>query len=98
MNAIKIRRKPSWEIVLNALNEGIPVILDQVQYLLVEGKICIKLQVYIDKIKQADRILVNNISLNHFIDLCERLSEEELFSISCDTALTKLNRKNRKED
>jgi hypothetical protein len=93
-----MKRKPNWQILWNAMENGIEIELHGLTYTIVDGKLCARLHVYhngggLNK-KEPDetRYLVSDISLNDFIEECDKIPEEKIVGYAASSVLTKINR------
>lgn len=90
--------KTNAEIVLSALLTGIPVEIDGQTYLWQDGCLSIPAKKYklVDNqmSKFADIFLPVDIPLSHFVNMCERITEDEMGLITSNLVLTKSRRRN----
>lgn len=92
-----MKRKPNWQIVWNAMEAGVEIELHGLTYVVVDGKLCARMHVYhnggsLDREPDEIRYLVSDISLNDFIEECNKLSEEKIIDYAASSVLTKINR------
>jgi hypothetical protein len=98
MKETKTKRKPAYEIVLNALQAGLTVRLGDREYMMQDDQIVIKVTCYKNGLDKdcEEKMLVIDMTLNNFISLCNQIPENELFGIGCSVALTNMHKeKNR---
>ena len=90
---IKLRRAP-WEIVVRALSVDVEVVLpDDFTYVMIDGDLCYKLQIWRDGKTFEDEpeveYRISDIGWNSFKQVCELLSEEDLTNIVYSTVMRK---------
>lgn len=84
-----IMRRPAYEIVLSALRAGLEVRLGKFTYVMRNQFVYIKM---VNEVTQQTHCIEAVIWLNKFVELCDSLSEEELFLLSQNTALNEYRR------
>lgn len=79
--------------VLEALHAGQTITLDGMKLVMVDGQICIEAQAYRYRGNQREelppRLLGYDLPINHFIEACENLSDDDIFIIGAQTVLTR---------
>ena len=96
-NTIILKRRPAYEIVLSALQEGMGVKLGEIEYIMQDNEIGYVVQCYNSETKETiEKFAVIDISLNYFIRSCSCIKEDDLIIISCETSLTKMKKERRR--
>lgn len=79
--------------VLEALHIGQAVMLDGMKLVMQDGQIFIEAQAYRYRGSQREelppRLLGYDLPINHFIEACENLSDDDIFIIGAQTVLTR---------
>ncbi len=90
--------KPKWLIVIEALDIGQRFEQNGRTYAIGEdGEIVIIATKYTTESEETEEVgLRTDMTLGQFRSLCEKLSDEQIFTLGSGTALTKLNQKARK--
>lgn len=83
--------------VLEALHAGQTITLDGVKLVMQEGQVLIEAQAYRyrggKRTELPPRHLGYDMPLNHFIEACEQIPDDEMFIISAQTAMIKDTRR-----
>jgi hypothetical protein len=86
-----MKHRPAYEIVLNALKEEIPVTLGGNEYIMIDNIIGIPCTSYKDYPNDPQAIMLSSpITLNNFMSLCNQISDDDLYILSCTTALRQM--------
>ncbi len=90
---IKLRRRPAYEIVLNALKAGKEVHFGNYVLVMEEGQIYTPGHKFnYDTITFDEVLFPAEISLFNFIKLCEELPDEDLIIMAGETALMQMQK------
>lgn len=86
-----MNRKPAYEIVLNALKAGKEITIDDQVFVMEDNKVYILIKGIDTDTKEIVEKLINpGIPLNWFLSACEKMSDDDLFVIACETALMEM--------
>ena len=92
-NTIILKRRPAYEIVLSALQEGMGVKLGEIEYIMQDKELGYVVSCYNSETKETiEKFAVIDMSLNYFIRLCNCIKEDDLIIMSFETALIKMKR------
>lgn len=79
--------------VLEALHLGQAVMVDGMKLVMQDGRIFIEAQAYRYRGNKREelppRLLGYDLPLNHFIEACERISDDDIFIIGAQTVMTR---------
>lgn len=79
--------------VLEALHIGQAVMVDGMKLVMIDGQIFIEAQAYRYRGNKREelppRLLGYDLPLNHFIEACEKISDDEIFIIGAQTVMTR---------
>lgn len=83
--------------VLEALHLGQAVMLDGMKLVMIDGQIFIEAQAYRYRGQEREelppRLLGYDLPINHFIEACERISDDNIFIIGAQSVMTREARK-----
>ena len=93
----KSKRRPAYDIVLRAMNNGIEVELsDGNTYAMIDNMLCIKMKVWKDgrspfRDPEPDEIRYHDFALpfNVFSKMCDEMSEEQLMGLIFQNVMKK---------
>jgi len=97
MKEIKLVRKPNWKIVLEALDNGIPMFIGNKECIFHENRLYYKVhKKYLVGAQLLEGfegcIMPYDINLNDFIKYCEELSAPCIMSVVHQTTMRKLEK------
>jgi hypothetical protein len=93
---MSLTKRPKSVIVLGLLHEGYPVTFDGREYWLVDGRLGIKGTRHSGSLMEAaveEVFLYVEVSLDSFIQMCDKLTDEDVSLMVANKALTDIKRK-----